>query len=787
MTKRVVPQNQLPEESQEQIFEKIKTDNPVIYAAVEKFYPEHSGEIPEIAILCTLAVVELMDKKSVGAHNVALYSAAMVVLGAEVNIVFEDDDGNITEKERAEKYVTALAGGLVGAGVGTALGAIGITGLGGFALGGGITGAVVELASQGYKLFIDPYEYSTIDDRGRFIAKTVLNFDSYFSYHWSDLAEHNEWELTSEKSPAKIIYDKESGVNGTYSFSTAQVDENTFFEILDHEGSKFEVVWDDDGVPTSDTVINFYNYTDQELLSAALSTDASNADLAKQALLALVSFTPFVLEGEQESQYTDLNIADYSETYLKDRALYMYNYCQLRYDDHLAVSTENVAATSFTDMKQAEKYLLKAGSGSDRRIVWGNDLDNQLEIVGSQYFNGDNHLYGEGGDDTIIGKFGNDYLEGGDGNDTIEGGDGVDTIHGGNDDDDISGGDKVDHLYGDAGHDYITGDEGNDIIYGGADDDILYGDSFDGSGAGFDDIYGEQGNDLLLGGDGWDNLYGGDDNDILHGGAGEDQLDGGTGVDTASYEFSNTGVEVNISTGEAYDGDANGDTFISIENLTGSKFDDTLTGTGNGSILTGLNGDDTYTVIHVDDQIIEAEHGGSDTIKAAVSHTLLDDQHVETLILLDDDELVEDKNMDATGNNLDNRIEGNSGYNSLKGMAGDDILLEPGGAMITEPGAADFLPGGAGNDILVVADSMAGLQVELEYIDGYWNKQVLDGGSGDDDLLAEPLFGVDREIIYGRGYGNDILFNIGGSMSSDGEDGTRISLEGLNRDEVGWC
>ena len=75
---------------------------------------------------------------------------------------------------------------------------------------------------------------------------------------------------------------------------------------------------------------------------------------------------------------------------------------------------------------------------------------------------------------------------------------------------------------------------------------------------------------VLTGNSGANVLTGLDGNDTLVGGAGADTLDGGTGTDTASYAASSSGVTVSLAAGTASGGDAQGDTLISIENLTGS-------------------------------------------------------------------------------------------------------------------------------------------------------------------------------------------------------------------------
>lgn len=82
-------------------------------------------------------------------------------------------------------------------------------------------------------------------------------------------------------------------------------------------------------------------------------------------------------------------------------------------------------------------------------------------------------------------------------------------------------------------------------------------------------------------------------NDLLKGGAGADVIDGGSGNDTASYAGSNAGVHVSLATWTASGGHATGDKLVSIENVTGSSYDDVLTGGNNGgNVLNGGAGAD---------------------------------------------------------------------------------------------------------------------------------------------------------------------------------------------------
>ena len=110
------------------------------------------------------------------------------------------------------------------------------------------------------------------------------------------------------------------------------------------------------------------------------------------------------------------------------------------------------------------------------------------------------------------------------------------------------------------------------------------------AGSGDDNVTGNIADNVLEGRDGDDTLMGGHGNDTLIGGPGADALGGDAGLDTASYARSSTAVTVNLSDGTATGGDAEGDTFTSIENLSGSAFDDTLIGDSSDNVLEGAGG-----------------------------------------------------------------------------------------------------------------------------------------------------------------------------------------------------
>jgi Ca2+-binding RTX toxin-like protein len=105
-------------------------------------------------------------------------------------------------------------------------------------------------------------------------------------------------------------------------------------------------------------------------------------------------------------------------------------------------------------------------------------------------------------------------------------------------------------------------------------------------------------NNTIISTAGNDTLYGNAGADTLAGLGGADTVNGGEGRDTATYGASPTGVDVSLMTGLGSGGDAQGDTLINIENLTGSAFNDTLEGNGGNNVLVGGAGIDTLSYEH---------------------------------------------------------------------------------------------------------------------------------------------------------------------------------------------
>jgi Ca2+-binding RTX toxin-like protein len=155
--------------------------------------------------------------------------------------------------------------------------------------------------------------------------------------------------------------------------------------------------------------------------------------------------------------------------------------------------------------------------------------------------------------------------------------------------------------------------------------------------------------------------YGGDDtiwalsgDDYIWGGTGADTIYGGYGTDTAMYTTSAERVIVNLETGYASGGEAEGDILNSIENLQGSFYNDVLVGNAGANELIG--------------------HGGKDVLKGGGGADLLD------------------------GGTGDDSLVGGAGDDKLYGGNDADILYGDGDS---GPAGHDILFGGSGSDTLI--------------------------------------------------------------------------------------
>ena len=254
--------------------------------------------------------------------------------------------------------------------------------------------------------------------------------------------------------------------------------------------------------------------------------------------------------------------------------------------------------TVLFSLKQSVYVDLKGipGSGAPgflyEAIGQGNDqLDSIENVIGSSRAD---VIFGDDSANRLNGSSGADQISGRGGNDTLIGGAGGDFLNGG------AGTDRAQYIDAAAG---LTADlqviAGNTGFAAGdsyASIEDLYGSNFNdnlrGNG-GANHIWGADGNDVIFGRNGADSLYGLNGNDTLVGGAGGDLLNGGAGTDRAQYNDATSGLTVDLQVAANNTGIAAGDSYVSVENLYGSNYNDNLRGDAGSNDIWGANGDDS--------------------------------------------------------------------------------------------------------------------------------------------------------------------------------------------------
>ena len=268
------------------------------------------------------------------------------------------------------------------------------------------------------------------------------------------------------------------------------------------------------------------------------------------------------------------------------------------------------------------------------------------------------------------------------------------------------------------------------------------------AGSGDDNVTGNIADNVLEGRDGDDTLMGGAGNDTLIGGPGADALSGDAGSDTASYAGSSTAVTVNLSDGTATGGDAEGDTFTSIENLSGSAFDDTLIGDSSDNVLEGGDGADTLDGGAGADTASWAASDAAITVDLSTGTNTGGHAAGDTLTSIEN----------LLGSRYSDVLTGDAGANRLVGGAGNDRLT--GGA------GADTLMGGTGLDTASYAASAGAVTVNLE-------TGAVSGGDAEGDTLdsVEYLTGSAHDDTLTGNAGNNVLEGGAGADTLDGGDG----------------
>jgi Ca2+-binding RTX toxin-like protein len=487
-------------------------------------------------------------------------------------------------------------------------------------------------------------------------------------------------------------------------------------------------------------------------------------------------------------------------------------------------------------------------------------------------------LQGSGGKDVISGGGGKDEIWGNCGpNPTVSAwcaNDASETLIGGAGNDKLHGSDgQHDKLFGEAGDDLLDGGVGQDDLFGGSDRDLadyslrtspivasLDGVANDGvpgendfiandvegiqGGSGKDTLYaafltssilkGGPGDDTLVGFAGADLVMGEAGSDLLRPGFSMDNVYGGSDRDTVSYAERLNPVTVTLD-GAGNDGEAGENDFVAadVENVTGGKNNDTLTGDGQDNKLVGGPGNDTLDGKGGQPDELYGE-AGNDTLDGGPAGSIIDllDGGADTdmvsyasrtngvTIMLgvtsgQEDKIVNVEN--AVGGAGDDTIQGTDGPNvifgaggndGLEGKDGDDTLNggdgndtiwgKGGKDTIAAGDGADTIMGGdgpdwisawTGVDTVTYEDHSAGVTVTLDGTanDGAAGEadnvlpgaENLVGGSGGDTLTGD---GGPNTIVGGKGV--DTLNGLAGADQLDGGPGKDVLNGGDNGDTL---
>jgi Ca2+-binding RTX toxin-like protein len=416
-------------------------------------------------------------------------------------------------------------------------------------------------------------------------------------------------------------------------------------------------------------------------------------------------------------------------------------------------------------------------SGSSSATLFGSDSNNYLgSSIGADW------LDGRGGNDFLFGGAGDDHLEGGSGNDELDGWQGSDTMIGG------------------TGDDVYNVDSASDVVTENANEGI---DTVKVRKSSYTLPANVENADLRYY-SGSISVTGNSANNVFIMGVGTQSVMGGSGNDTVSYAYASAAVGVDLWTW-TYSGEAADDYMTSIENLTGSAYDDELRTLGTASVLDGgpgadimegRAGGDIYYVDNAGDVVIEVAGGGADEVRIRnlASYTL--PAYVERLTNTTNFMFT------GTGNDLANLINGGTttdylfgagGDDTLNGGDGDDELHGDGEHDILNGGAgSDDMYGGEGNDVYYVdyegdnVTELAGAGTEQVYttLTNYMLTAYVENLSfiGTGDPALNYIGSNVGNIIIGRG-GADILDGLGGADELQGNAGDDV-LHGGDGDDL---
>ncbi len=505
-------------------------------------------------------------------------------------------------------------------------------------------------------------------------------------------------------------------------------------------------------------------------------------------------------------------------------------------------TVENLTGSALNDVLTGDTgvNVIDGGAGDDRisgaygadTLIGGAGVDTVVyvdaatvnlalataQVAGqTQTLSGFENITGSSSSDTLTGDANANVIDGGDGFDTIVGGAGADTLIGGLGGDTVSyaasaagvtvnlnlltaqvstgdaSGDILsgfesitgtalnDTLTGDANANTLNGGAGNNTLNGNDGNDILIG------GVGIDTLSGDGGNDTLRGGTEADNLIGGAGDDYLVGGAGSDALTGGTGFDLAYYGDSTVAVTVDLSlsTAQISTGDASGDILSAIESVTGSGFNDLLTGDANANILDGGYGNDTLK-----------GGAGNDTLIGGIgTDTLFGGEGIDTANYSGSTagvtvnlnlSVAQISNGDASGDiflGVEN-VLGSTYADTLVGDENDNVLDAGAGDDVLEGGVgSDTIIGGLGNDTVTYLRSTDAVTIDLNI-----STFQLSGGHASGDMISgvEKVVGSQfNDKLVGNNSNNVLTGGLGADFLTGGAgNDTFVFATGFGKDKI---
>ena len=413
---------------------------------------------------------------------------------------------------------------------------------------------------------------------------------------------------------------------------------------------------------------------------------------------------------------------------------------------------------------------------------------------------------------TIEGTPGDDQLAGTSNADVIVGGGGDDVIGGSDGDDFVCGGAGDDAVFGEAGRDAVAGDGGSDQVSGGVDDDDIDGGkgldyvnyyvsptpvevnlatgraSGDGNDTleGIENIFGSLFDDNLVGNSGYnaiqaldgdDRVAAGGSTDLIYDGVapesqgtdGDDNLDGGPGLDGVLYTSSPAAVSVDLAAGSSSGNGA--DVIAGIEGVFGSPFDDELAGDAQRNLFLGLGGDDTIDGREGGDAAAYWLAGGAVTADLAARQGSApgegtdDFTNIEGLLgsIRFDDEL--------RGDDADNLLDGDGGNDDLAGLEGNDWLVGGTGNDMIDGGEGAYDIADFSNAIFLEVVAAVTVDLSAGTARGQGNDTLTDIEAAKGSSLNDELRGNGRvNLLFGEG-GDDALRGSGGNDFIDGGQG----------------